>query len=291
MVIGVRNACAALAKKARCRSCRRWSAAATARSATRRRRCRPASKTRARNPGRSSISSMNVSHTSYLVRRSSTSTTTASPATKHTRIQTWKRSDEARMATRASAIHTTWNSTSSASGYRHNVTTTKPSATNITALVRRVLCGDPVAHATYGLDDVRSQLLTNAADGHLDDVGAGIEPHAPHISQQLLSTDGLAGALFQMTNESVLAIGESHWSVAGVDTARLGVDTQTGALGALQRRTDVAHARADAGDQLGENERFGDVVGGTELDELDSVTHVAARRQDEHLLIGTLLEQ
>ena len=65
-------------------------------------------------------------------------------------------------------------------------------ATNIAPVVRSHLRGDSVAHTTYRLDDVWPELLTDTSDGDLDHVGAGIEPHTPHVGEQLLSADRLA---------------------------------------------------------------------------------------------------
>ena len=52
---------------------------------------------------------------------------------------------------------------------------------------------EPVAHAAHGLDRVGAELLAQVADVDVDDVGAGVEVVPPHVDEQLLARQHLAG--------------------------------------------------------------------------------------------------
>ena len=52
---------------------------------------------------------------------------------------------------------------------------------------------EPVAHAAHGGDRVGAELLAQVADVDVDDVRAGVEVVAPHVVEQLLAGEHLAG--------------------------------------------------------------------------------------------------
>src|SRR5437016_2170358 len=66
----------------------------------------------------------------------------------------------------------------------------------------------PVPDVTHGLDRRRPELLPEAADADVHDVGPRIEVVAPHLREQLLPAADLVGMRDQVAQQLKLAVGE-----------------------------------------------------------------------------------
>src|SRR4051794_21700251 len=72
------------------------------------------------------------------------------------------------------------------------------------------LCrSQPVTRMTHGLDrGVRPQLLSEAADADVDDVGARVELIAPDLREQPLAAEDLARVARELEDQPELALRE-----------------------------------------------------------------------------------
>src|SRR5436305_1559416 len=73
----------------------------------------------------------------------------------------------------------------------------------------RLRCRNSIAGMADGLDrGTGPELLPQAPDADVDDVGARVEVVAPDLREQALAAHHLAGALEQVMEEPELAVGE-----------------------------------------------------------------------------------
>src|SRR4029450_11839415 len=74
----------------------------------------------------------------------------------------------------------------------------------------RLLCRNPaITGMGNGLDrSLRAQLLAQAADADVDDVGAGVEVVAPDLGQEPLAADHLTGVENELVQQLELAVRE-----------------------------------------------------------------------------------
>ena len=79
---------------------------------------------------------------------------------------------------------------------------------------RSGLRGEAVPHPTHGLDDAVAELAAQVADVDVDDVGAGVEVVAPHVGEQLLAGQHLAGVAQEGLGQGELAGGEVDGAAA-----------------------------------------------------------------------------
>src|SRR2546430_7336088 len=69
--------------------------------------------------------------------------------------------------------------------------------------------GQPVARMANGLDrSVGAELLAQASHAHLDDVRPRVEVVAPHLREQALAADDLAGMQREVVQQPELAVGQ-----------------------------------------------------------------------------------
>src|SRR3954454_2305674 len=128
-----------------------------------------------------------------------------------------------------------------------------------------------VAGMADGLHGSLAELGAETADVDVDDVGARVEAAAPDLFEQLGAGADLALLEREVLEQQELARGERHRTLAGVVGAAVGVEREpTGAqqaVGGLGPR--LAQPRPHAGHELGEGERLGEVVRGSELQAAD----------------------
>ena len=149
---------------------------------------------------------------------------------------------------------------------------------------------EAVARPTDGLDRGRTAagiyLVPEVADVDVDHVGAGVEGVVPDCGEDLLPAQHLTGMAHEVLEEHELAAGEVHGLLAAPHPARAEVDPQVSGLDPGGTRLLRAPAEgADAGEQLFEVERLGQVVVGPAVEGVDLVTHLVAgsQHQDRHL--------
>ena len=127
-------------------------------------------------------------------------------------------------------------------------------------------------------------LRAQVADVDVDDVGAGVVVVAPHVGEQLLAAEHLAGVAQEHLEHRELARAEldrarrRRWRGGCAGRARRRRPRSTVALG----RAALAQAHAHARQQLLEAERLGDVVVGAALEAGDLDVGVVARAEDHH---------
>src|SRR5690349_12828622 len=139
---------------------------------------------------------------------------------------------------------------------------------------------EAVAGMAHGLDRPRgAELLPEPADADVDDVRAGIEAVTPHLREQSLAADDLAGVRDEVVEQPELAVREIGRRAAGGRTAPRHVelqltDTQERGVAAVALVTKV---NANAGHELVEREGLREVVGGAEVEAAQPRRQVRAR--------------
>ena len=106
-------------------------------------------------------------------------------------------------------------------------------------------------------DAVLAELLAQVADVHVDDVGGGVEVIAPHLAEQLLACEDLAGVAKERFGEREFAGAEVDRAAGDVHLA--GAQVQCGVAGVQQRLFGgvwCAQADANAREELFEAKRF-----------------------------------
>src|SRR2546430_2165790 len=145
-----------------------------------------------------------------------------------------------------------------------------------------LLRAEPVTETANCLDQPRTpvlfQLLPDARDVHLERVGFRTRRHGPHRFRQLRVSDELAAASHQGGQNAELDAGETELAVAagGATFAEIDDDIARGQTGTTFTAMAPDHS-LDAGHQLFECERLGDVIVRAELQPGDAVADGGAR--------------
>jgi hypothetical protein len=153
----------------------------------------------------------------------------------------------------------------------------------------------PVAKATQHADaDAGArlfQLAAQAADMHLDHRQVGLVVPAVQRVEQALLGDGAAGMLHQCLDQRQLARGQLDALAFHLHFIADAVEAQPAQ--SLLRRCIAAAARqrTQAGFQLTQCERLGQVIIATAVEAEDAVLHAIACGQDQHRQGGAVVAQ
>src|SRR4029453_4385084 len=127
---------------------------------------------------------------------------------------------------------------------------------------------EAIADTSHRLDHIGPQFGSEPSDTHVHHVAAGIERVTPDIREQTLTRADIPVPTNQMLEEEELPLAEDHRALSGVGHAPGEIEGHTAnaqhPLFGPGRR--LAEARPDPGDQLGEREGLGYVVGRAELE-------------------------
>ena len=143
---------------------------------------------------------------------------------------------------------------------------------------------DPVTGVGDGLDHRRvAELSPQPADRDLDDASVGVDVLVPAAGEQFACRDRCAGGGEQELEHRELLPAQLEPAAGARRDALHGVEPEV-APGEERCASGVAAAgeRADAGDELGEGERLGQVVVGAEAEPVDTVFDRVGRGQHEH---------
>jgi len=148
---------------------------------------------------------------------------------------------------------------------------------------------EDIAYSAHGSNQRRLSgtvyLATQTVDVDVDDVGVGLNAHAPHLVEDHGARDDAASVAAQIFEEDELLLGELK-DLAG-----------TRGFAAQEIEFKILHAEAgcvvgggavaleqisQAGEQLGERERLGEIVVSALLEAADAIVDGAARGEDEN---------
>src|SRR4029453_4856891 len=133
---------------------------------------------------------------------------------------------------------------------------------------QRLRSVEAIADTSHRLDHIGPKLRAEPPVAHVHHVAAGIERVAPDIGEQTLTRADISVPSHQMFEEKELALAEDHRAASGVGPPPGEIEGHTAnaqhPLFGPGRR--LAEARPDPGDQLGEREGLGYVVGRAELE-------------------------
>src|SRR6266540_1519163 len=140
-----------------------------------------------------------------------------------------------------------------------------------------------------GLDrGLRAELLAEATDADLHDVGAWIEVVAPDLGEQALAADDLSRVLDEMMEQAKLPVGkvgdhgsDARLSPCDIEDERAGFEDVP-----VTAASRPAELNADPRDQLVERERLRQVVARAEPEPAQLRLQVGPGRHDHHREIG-----
>src|SRR5581483_7932811 len=179
-------------------------------------------------------------------------------------------------------IQTKWNGIVSQSG-QSPMATQLASAKAPHRSSTRLRRSQAVAGIPHRVDGrVRAELLPQPPDADLDDVRAGVEVVAPHLGEETLAADDLAGMDREVVEQPKLTVGQRSVDVGEprlppreVEHERTGSD-EVPVVGKRPATELSAHAR----EQLVERERLRDVIARSEIEAPQLRLQVTACRQD-----------
>src|SRR5437868_6227350 len=169
--------------------------------------------------------------------------------------------------------------------------TTAKTAQAVSSHLRR---RNPITRMADRLDrSVRAELLAQAADTDVDDVGTRIEVVAPHLRQEALAAHDLAGMLDEVPEQLELPRRQVGDLLAEVRAPGGEVEREPTRMHdvLLVRRPVPLQLDAHAREQLLERERLREVVRRPKLEAAELRREIRARRQDEHRQLGPELVQ
>src|SRR5205823_3625552 len=127
-----------------------------------------------------------------------------------------------------------------------------------------------------------AELLAQAPDADVDDVGVGVEVVAPDLREEPLAADHLARALEQAVQNLELAVGELHEAIPELSLPAGEVERERAHAQDVPVDPVVGPAKvhAHAGQELVERERLRQVVAGAEVEPVQLSLQVGTGRDD-----------
>src|SRR3954470_7152666 len=151
-----------------------------------------------------------------------------------------------------------------------------------------------VPGVAYGFDRrARAELLPQSPDTDVDHVRMRIEVIAPDLREQALTADDLACTLEEAVKKLELAVREVDDSIVQLRLPARQVERQRPCPQdvAVPRLSRPPQMHANAGKQLVERERLGQVVARAELEAVELGCEIRAGRDDHHGHGGLFLVQ
>src|SRR5262249_54630429 len=185
-------------------------------------------------------------------------------------------------------IQTKWNGTVSLPGMANISTTLTAAKAAQPRKSQRSARDEAIAHIAHRLDAFAVQLGPQPADADVDDVAAGVERVPPDLGEQLIARAHLAGVSHEVAEQDELPLRQRSHLVAEAQLPALQVQPYpAGVEPARSRRAEVLIGTAlDTFDQLGNGERLGKVVDGSDAQAAHPRLDIARRRQHKDTLPG-----
>src|SRR4051794_12613229 len=154
----------------------------------------------------------------------------------------------------------------------------------------RLSGGELISLTPDRLDELIAELGPQPPDAHAHDVGRRLVFIPPRRRQELPLGNRPAGVLHELLEDQELQPGQRQRPAADVGLHAPEVQPEVPGPDHLAGRV-AAELVADPGDQLGERERLGQVVAGTEVEAVHLEPHLGEARQHQDRLLGPVAQQ